>query len=75
MAFGRVIALAMAVVAAPAVTHAQVPDTVFVNGKIITVDDRFSIAQALAIRGGRIAKVGTSAEIDALKGPRPRDRS
>ena len=68
MAFGRVIALAMAVVAAPAVTHAQVPDTVFVNGKIITVDDRFSIAQALAIRGGRIAKVGTSAEIDALKG-------
>ena len=68
MAFGRVIALAMAVVAAPAVTHAQVPDTVFVNGKIITVDDRFSIAQALAIRGGRIAKVGTSTEIDALKG-------
>jgi predicted amidohydrolase YtcJ len=72
MAFGRVIALAMAVVAAPAVTHAQVPDTVFVNGKIITVDDRFSIAQALAIRGGRIAKVGTSAEIDALKGPATR---
>ena len=68
MAFGRVIALAIAVVAAPTVTHAQVPDTVFVNGKIITVDDRFSIAQALAIRGGRIAKVGTSAEIDALKG-------
>jgi predicted amidohydrolase YtcJ len=68
MAFGRVIALAIAVVAAPAVTHAQVPDTVFVNGKIITVDDRFSIAQALAIRGGRVAKVGTSAEIDALKG-------
>jgi predicted amidohydrolase YtcJ len=72
MAFGRVIALAMAVVAAPAVTHAQVPDTVFVNGKIITVDDRFSIAQALAIRGGRIAKVGTSAEIDALKAPATR---
>jgi predicted amidohydrolase YtcJ len=72
MAFGRVIALAMAVVAAPAVTHAQVPDTVFVNGKIITVDDRFSIAQALAIRGGRIAKVGTSTEIDALKGPTAR---
>ena len=72
MAFGRVIALAIAVVAAPTVTHAQVPDTVFVNGKIITVDDRFSIAQALAIRGGRIAKVGTSAEIDALKAPATR---
>ena len=60
MAFGRVIALAMAVVAAPAVTHAQVPDTVFVNGKIVTVDDRFTIAQALAISGQRIVKVGSN---------------
>src|SRR5262249_61300964 len=43
-------------------------DTVLVDGKFVTVDDRFTIAQALAIRGGRIVKVGTTAEIDALKG-------
>jgi predicted amidohydrolase YtcJ len=29
------------------------------NGKIITVDDTFSIAQAVAIRGSRIVAVGT----------------
>src|SRR5712691_4302569 len=68
MAFGRVIALALAVLAAPAVSRAQAPDTILVNGKIVTVDDRFTIAQALAIRTGRIVKVGTTAEIEALKG-------
>src|SRR5262249_16780254 len=52
--------------------QAQAPDTILINGKIVTVDDRFTIAQALAIKGGRIAKVGTSAEIDALKGPATR---
>jgi hypothetical protein len=72
MTFGRVIALALAVATAPAVAHAQAPDTILVNGKIVTADDRFTIAQALAIKGGRIAKVGTSAEIDALKGPATR---
>ena len=30
------------------------PDMILNNGKIITVDDRFSIAQAIAIRGDRI---------------------
>ena len=69
--FGRAIALALALVAAPAgPASAQAPDTVLVNGKIVTVDDRFTIAQALAIKGGRIVKVGTTAEIEALKGPR-----
>ena len=34
------------------------PDMILTNGKIITVDDRFSIAQAVAIRGDRIIAVG-----------------
>src|SRR5712691_4447923 len=72
MAFGRVIALALAVLAAPAVSRAQAPDTILVNGKIVTVDDRFTIAQALAIRDGRIVKLGDTAEIDGLKGPQTR---
>jgi predicted amidohydrolase YtcJ len=38
-------------------------DVVLVNGKIVTVDDRFSIAQALAIRGARIVAVGGNDEI------------
>jgi predicted amidohydrolase YtcJ len=72
MWLGRIIMLALAAVAAPAVAGAQTADTVLVNGKIVTVDDRFTIAQALAIRGERIAKVGTTTEIDALKGPQTR---
>ena len=45
-------------------------DLILTNGKIITVDDQFSIAQAVAIRGDRIAAVGTSQQIARLAGPR-----
>src|SRR5436309_12233507 len=45
------------------------PDLVLSNGKIITVDDRFSIAQAVAIRGDRIVAVGTNQDISRLAGP------
>ena len=38
-------------------------DMILVNGKIVTVDDRFTIAQALAIRDGRIVAVGKTAQI------------
>ena len=38
------------------------------NGKVVTVDQRFSIAQAVAIGGGRIIAVGTSKDINALAG-------
>ena len=51
------------------VALAQQPaDLVLVNGKIVTVDDRFTIAQALAVRGDRIVAVGTNAEIGKLAG-------
>ena len=45
------------------------PDVVLTNGKIITVDDRFSIAQAVAVKGDRIVAVGTSQAINQLAGP------
>jgi hypothetical protein len=48
------------------------PDIVLFNGKIITVDDRFSIAQAVAIRGDRFTAVGTNQEITKLAGPNTR---
>ncbi len=59
---------------APALLHAQAqaPDTILTNGKIITVDDRFSIAQAVAVRGDRIVAVGTTADITRLAGPNTR---
>jgi predicted amidohydrolase YtcJ len=44
-------------------------DTVLLDGKIITVDQNNSIAQAVAIKNGRIQAVGDSATIKQLIGP------
>ena len=44
-------------------------DIILTNGKIITVDDRFSIAQAVAIRGDRVVAVGSNQEVSRLGGP------
>ncbi len=45
------------------------PDTILVNAHIVTVDARFSIAEAVAISGGRFTAVGTDAAIRKLAGP------
>src|SRR5437667_6833130 len=54
--------------------YAQTPavDTILTNGKIITVDERFTIAQAMAIRGDRVVAVGTNQEMTQLAGPNTR---
>ena len=52
--------------------HAQAPDTILVNGKILTVDARNSVQQALSIREGKIAAVGTTAAIRATAAPSTR---
>ncbi|MGD0134554.1 MAG: amidohydrolase [Bryobacteraceae bacterium] len=48
------------------------PDLILSNGKIITVDERFSIAQAVAIKGDRIVAVGSNQEMARLAGPNTR---
>jgi predicted amidohydrolase YtcJ len=45
------------------------PDLILSSGKVITVDERFTVAQALAISGDRITAVGTNQEIGRLAGP------
>src|SRR6266566_9343931 len=47
---------------------ARQADLILSNGKIITVDERFTIAQAVAIRGDRIVAVGNNQEITQLGG-------
>jgi predicted amidohydrolase YtcJ len=54
---------------AGAQTPPPAPDTVLVNGHVITVDASFSIAQAVAIRDGRFTAVGSDAAIRKLAGP------
>src|SRR5580658_5181814 len=48
----------------------QSPDTVLLNGKIVTLDDQFPTREALAVRDGRIIALGTTAEIRKLAGPK-----
>ena len=43
-------------------------DLVVLNAKIVTVDDRFREAQALAVRGGRFVAVGSTDEVRARIG-------
>ena len=51
---------------------AQQPDLVLVHGRIFTGDSSRPWVQALAVRGERIAAVGSTADIERLAGPRTR---
>jgi predicted amidohydrolase YtcJ len=48
------------------------PDLVVWNAKVLTVDARFSQAQAVAIRNGVFSAVGTSDDVKKLIGPQTR---
>jgi len=65
-----VVAVAGIVMARPAA--AQAPDTVFLNGKILTVDAQFSTREAMAIREGRIVALGSAADVRKTAGPKTR---
>jgi predicted amidohydrolase YtcJ len=58
--------------ALPASPVARPADLVLKNGKIITVDKGFTIAQAIAIAGERIMAVGPDAEMAAHTAPTTR---
>ena len=48
---------------------AQPPDLIVHNGKIATVDDKFTLVEAIAVRGERIVAVGENADLLKLAGP------
>jgi predicted amidohydrolase YtcJ len=72
--FASVAALFLALPAATpgAPAAAQGADTALVNGKIVTLDERSTVAEALAVRDGKVLAVGRSAEIRALASPNAR---
>ena len=53
---------------AQAQTASTETTTIFTNANVLTVDDNFSEAQAIAIRGNRILAVGTDREVRAVAG-------
>jgi predicted amidohydrolase YtcJ len=52
--------------------RAQAPDTILINGKVLTVDAQDNVAQAVAIANGKITAVGTTADIQRRAGPATR---
>ncbi len=61
-------ALALSAISGGSV-YAQTADLILYNGKIVTVDARFSIAQAIAVSSNRILATGTNQEMRKLAGP------
>ena len=61
------IAVPVALVLGLGLLNAQeAPDRIFINGKIVTVDDYFSIQEAVAVLGERFLATGSSEEMQAL---------
>ena len=50
------------------VAHAQQPDLVLHNAKVVTVNDAFDIAEAVAVKGDRIVAVGSNEQVLSLAG-------
>lgn len=63
------IILAGFAVAQPDANEPKPADLILHSGKIVTVDDDFSIRQAIAVREGKILAVGDDETILKLKGP------
>src|SRR5262245_44068276 len=66
-------ALVVSMIASAAASAAPPPagpaDLVLINGRILTVDAKDSVADGLAVSGDKIVAVGSSREISALAGP------
>src|ERR1041385_2565065 len=59
--------IVLAILIAPQLFAAEA-NLIFHNGKVVTVDNRFSIQQAAAVRDGRILAVGKDRDVLKLKG-------
>ena len=48
------------------------PDVIYYNARVVTVDEQFSCAQAIAITGDKFSAVGTNESTRRLAGPNTR---
>ncbi len=48
------------------------PDLVLINGKVLTMDDRSSVVEALAVLDGKILATGSNASVKSIISPRTR---
>lgn len=69
LALAPLFVLAVALRMGPAPAAAQGANTVLFNGKVVTLADRATVAEAIAIRDGKVVGTGRSADMRALAGP------
>lgn len=48
----------------------SVPDVIFYNGKVVTVDSGFSTKEAFAVTGDRFLAVGSNSQVRKMAGPK-----
>ena len=56
----------------PALLGESAADLILTNGKLVTVDEVFSIHSAMAIQGDRILAVGREEDLEQYRGPNTR---
>src|SRR5579872_2713386 len=59
---------ATAAMGGSAMARTEVPDAIYLHGKVVTVDGAFHIAQAFAVRGDRFTAAGSDKQVLALAG-------
>lgn len=72
LVLGTGVCLACATLAVAQQADFNSPDVVLINGKILTMDSRSSVAEALAVRDGKIVATGGNASIKSLVGAKTR---
>lgn len=53
----------------PAPAGGEIADLMIVNGRVFTADEQGTMAEAVAVAGNKILRVGTDHELAALRGP------
>ncbi len=67
-----IVVCATTVVAQGPLPRPPSPDLILINGRVITVDRNFSVAEGVAIAGDRILTTGNEDQLRALAGPSTR---
>jgi predicted amidohydrolase YtcJ len=62
----HIVKLTAALIALSSTAVMAVPDKIYLNGHVITVDDQFSIANGFAIEGNKFSAVGNSEQLKSL---------
>ena len=68
----RALCLLALVVGIAVPASAQAPDTILINGKIVTLDSRSTVAMGLAVTDGRVTATGSTDDVRKLAGPSTR---